>query len=92
MEVQNRIIGRRISIMSSGLLGCVLIELFSLRPIWPSDVSTFSIIFKVGGGECPSLEGVPENMLPLCKQCLDSESINRPRAEKVLAFLLDLWA
>ena len=73
-------------------LGCVFIELFSLRPIWPSDVSTYSILFKVGGGECPSLEGVPENILPLCKQCVAIESINRPTAEKVIAYLLDLWA
>ena len=70
-------------------LGCVLVELFGGKQIWPG-LSAIQIMVKVAvEGEVPVFSHLLESVQPICAQCL-AEQDTRATASAVLYSLLSL--
>ena len=84
---------RRTAAVDMYSLGCVLIELFAERKIWP-DLDSYQIQQKVCGSfqqqpAPPSIDRVPDECKDICTSCTRIEASERPTA---LHFLLQLVA
>lgn len=69
--------------------GCVLIELYGKRRVWPG-LTQLVIMCRIAvENEAPQVDDIqPESIKQLCKQCVVNNAKQRPKASITLQYLL----